>query len=798
MNLLRFANRLSKVSIRELQFRSERYISIQKDRVKPVYKNLQFLSGLSDGIDNVQYKKYWEMKDTFYFNKNCSSLMIDYLVRLFPTYLPAVIKRAERICDFQIPVFGKEIAYENGFFWQSDPLSGKQWPNRHWSQLSVVGATYTMDAKWVWELNRHQFLFPVAIAFWATRDEKYAKFIIEVICDWLQSNRPGKGINWVESQEVALRMTTWLWILEMMKGASALTADHLENILDSIVQHATHISRYPSFYISPNTHLTGEAFGLFLFSCLYPEYVQSADWLEFSRSVMEIELLNQFEDNGIHRELSTYYHCYSIEYYVQFALLAKKNNVSMSEKILPCISRMYDFLVNIARPDGSLPMIGDGDGGRALPLTSESYGNVRSLIGVGAMLLKRPDLTARADGAFEDNIWLYGRDFAFIYESLPPVTERDTMEVYTESNFMVCRFGDKDIQHHLIMNGGKMGFLSAAHSHADYLHIELSLFGVPFLSDPGTYSYKAESWRGYTRSTAAHNTVMIDGKDQAMSSGPFGWRKLPSEAVTTCITPGDFCLMEGMHKCYSEVEHTRGVLIYADTFVLLTDIFRTEGEHHYNYHYHLAPEIYFGTVTESTIELKHPSGVSAWLAFAVSEATELKITTGGREVPKGYQFPRYGNKKKAFTIELLETATKDVVRTTVILPSGGQAGTERPEVLRNVVGGYEELQLRISCNTNIHYYCFAYPSIFRTNCYSACCKYAISIRGDNGLEKHVFFQVTHLDFDKQKVYRATDPVEFIMMSKKGEIWFIETPHCVSRILCTFLGGARAEHIRRAL
>ncbi len=40
------------------------------------------------------------------------------------------------------------------------------------------------------------------------------------------------------------------------------------------------------------------------------------------------------------------------------------------------------------------------------------------------------------------------------------------------------------------------------------------------LVDAGTYTYVEPQWRDWFRATAAHNTVRIDGRDQAVAAGP--------------------------------------------------------------------------------------------------------------------------------------------------------------------------------------------------------------------------------------------------------------------------------------
>ena len=62
------------------------------------------------------------------------------------------------------------------------------------------------------------------------------------------------------------------------------------------------------------------------------------------------------------------------------------------------------------------------------------------------------------------------------------------------------------------------------HGHADALSITLSVGGKETLVDPGTYRYNGEpEFRKYFKGTRAHNTVTIDGLDQAVQeTGLFG------------------------------------------------------------------------------------------------------------------------------------------------------------------------------------------------------------------------------------------------------------------------------------
>jgi hypothetical protein len=56
-------------------------------------------------------------------------------------------------------------------------------------------------------------------------------------------------------------------------------------------------------------------------------------------------------------------------------------------------------------------------------------------------------------------------------------------------------------------------FVSQPHGHMDAGNVEFEAFGVPLLSDSGSYAYGPGPWRAFVKSSAAHNVVTIDGAE---------------------------------------------------------------------------------------------------------------------------------------------------------------------------------------------------------------------------------------------------------------------------------------------
>ena len=108
---------------------------------------------------------------------------------------------------------------------------------------------------------------------------------IEIVREWSRANPPGMGINWSSSLEVALRLIAWTWALVLFRTSPALTPEAFREIVQGIGAHAAHVEKYLSYYFSPNTHLTGEALGLFYLGAALPELSRASRWRDIGRGL---------------------------------------------------------------------------------------------------------------------------------------------------------------------------------------------------------------------------------------------------------------------------------------------------------------------------------------------------------------------------------------------------------------------------------------------------------------------------------------------------------------------------------
>jgi heparinase II/III-like protein len=504
---------------------------------------------------------------------------------------------AEAACRGRFDLLGyRGLSFGDPADWHLDPVSAHRAPLVHWSRLNPLDLDVVGDSKVVWELNRHQSLVRLGQAYWLTAEERYAERFVTTIQEWMRANPPGIGINWASSLEAALRLISWCWALFLFRGSKALSPEFFLDLLGGIWAHATHIERYLSYYFAPNTHLTGEALGLFYAGVVFPELREAGHWRWLGAQILIEQSGRQVFPDGVYFEQSTCYQRYTVEIYSHFLMLAARNDVPVPASVAERVRWMLDFLLTLRHGNGSTPQIGDSDGGCLLPLASRAPDDYRGVFSTAAAFFDRTDYAWAAGALAPETMWLLGTQGAKAFKDLlpaPPPTPPSRL--FPNGGYAVMRSGWEDRAHQLIFDVGPLGSpVCAGHGHADLLSIQCAVFGMPYLVDPGTFCYSADpGWRDFFRSTAAHSTVTVDGAEQAEPDGLFAWKERPRVRVRRWLSTEAFDLADAEHDAYLDrpdpVTHRRRILFIKPFGWIVIDDLGGTSFHHVELRYQFAP-----------------------------------------------------------------------------------------------------------------------------------------------------------------------------------------------------------------
>jgi hypothetical protein len=599
----------------------------------------------------------------------------------FPDARRQVLADADQRLSLRFDLLGyRGLWFGDPIDWSLDPVWARRTPLVHWSRLNPLDASVG-DSKIVWELNRHQWVVRLAQAHALTGDSRYAEACVRVVDEWIDANPPGVGLNWASSLEVAFRLMSWSWTLALLRHWPALPAPWVIKVLAAIGLHAAHVRRYLSYYFSPNTHLTGEALGLFYAGTLFPEFRGADDWRQCGRAILDSQSSAQVSGDGVHFEQSTCYHRYTLEIFLHFLLLAARNGIAVSQEVLDRTARMADFLVAIRRPDGVVPSIGDDDGGQLMPLVPREHGDCRGVLAIAAAIHQRPDFSWAAGGAAPEVLWLMGSGGTRrVDRAGVAVPASAPSQVFAEGGYAILRDRWDNGGHQMIVDIGPLGCpVTSGHGHADLLSVQCAIFGEPCLIDAGTGGYTPDTrWRSFFRGTAAHSALTIDGQSQVEPDGPFGWRGRPAGRLLEWHSTTDFDLVDAAHDGYltlaRPVAHRRRVIFMKPAGWILIDDLTHDGEHRVDLSFQFAPM----PVTAGPggwMRAETPGGSVLWVhAFA---AAPLPGTVyRGQVAPiRGWVSPEYGQRQPAPTLVYSSTVALPWRVVTVLMPQRG-----RPDV----------------------------------------------------------------------------------------------------------------------
>jgi len=391
-------------------------------------------------------------------------------------------------------------------------------------------------------------------------------------------------------------------------------------------------------------------------------------------------------DGAVYGELSSWYHCYTVDFYLQAVILGRQNGQQLSADVELTVERMIEFLMHLTRPDGTLPLLGDDDGGRAFPLGRRGYHAYPEALALGALLYSRADFKHQAGALPEELFWLLGEAGVDAWRGLTPSTPRDTTAVYVNAGYAIQRSGWDSRASHLVFDCGGLGILRGGHAHADSLSIQLASDGRAILIDPATFVYNGKpEWRAYFRSTSAHNTVIVDELDQVQSIGTFAWERRLHLDMRSGVAAGlrkTLRFFAAEHDGYAAigVTHRRVVLDVDGGYWIVIDSLTGTGRHRFDFRYHFHPDVDAHlTGNAEDLQLEAAEAGFSMASFGTS-ALACSLFVGETKPMAGWASNGYGERHPIPTLS--SRMTQDITGDSAGAVTVIGAGAVRPRVHR--------------------------------------------------------------------------------------------------------------------
>ena len=548
-----------------------------------------------------------------------------------------IVNRADKICEHYFDLLGSgPVQLGWPIDWHTDFKSGFRWnPLLHHTEIRPASYPGGYDLKVPWELSRCQHFPWLGQAYWLTGDEKYAREFRAEVEDWITQNTPEFGVNWACSMDIAIRAVSWLWGYAFFQASPVLDDDFKVTFCKSLLCHGRHImaNLERTFTFSGN-HYLSDIVGLIYLGMLLPEFKESKTWREFGLKELETEMFKQVYPDGGDFEASTSYHRLATELFLSATLLARLNGHNFSEKFMERLEKMLEFIYQITKPDGTIPLIGDQDNGRLHRLKvwndeSLEWKNFQPILAIGCILFENMKWGKAADLHWEEAIWFFGTEALLAYKECirnPYVQMQSTG--FEDTGLYIMR--SDDIYAAIDLGPvGQNGY--GGHAHNDTLSFELSASGQTWIQDSGTYVYTSDyKARNLFRSTGFHNTLTFPDYEQNHfdARSLFRLKNESNSRLLSWYTESDYTYFRGefQRTKYPKLIHHRSFFLDRKERALVITDWCTEEVGQFVIH--ISPGLRLEKVEKPSLGIKliNLAEESALVLSVSSESTKMEIS----------------------------------------------------------------------------------------------------------------------------------------------------------------------------
>jgi hypothetical protein len=460
-----------------------------------------------------------------------------------------------------------------------------------------------VDIRAVWEAARLQHI-TILIAWLRQHPDspdcpEVKEYARQEILRWLADNPFLYGPHYLSVMECGLRLPVLFYAL---KTLDTLNDRDAGTILTSVYLHAWWIEKNLSLYSSLGNHTVCEALGLVFAGSMFRATPAGQRWLTIGQALLGLELPHQVLADGGPAEQALGYHRFVLDIYWLAVDFLECNNLRICDDFKARLMSGEGFLSSFSDPGAGYPAIGDSDDGHALA----------------------PGLSP---------------------QRFTSSKQQHPLRTFSISGYTVFR-GDSDSL--LTFDHGPLGMAPLYnHGHADALSVTLSIAGVPFLVDSGTFRYNGvPALRRYFKGTRAHNTVLVDGLDQATQLTGFVWGDPFSGRLERTEETVSGLLVEASHDGYSRLDnplqHCRSVLASPEGGWLIRDRFQGSGRHTFELNFHFHPEVVLTKQEHGWLAESHGRAIRLELA-----GEDFNLVHGQTEPVMGWFSPAYNRRVPA-------------------------------------------------------------------------------------------------------------------------------------------------------
>lgn len=462
---------------------------------------------------------------------------------------------------------GREVVYawmDTGSVSHADKILTDVWPLDRFPDATLpADLTWTenpySDGYWRAQFYGFRALRHLLAAYRSTGNVAYKNKLLAVIQDFADSGQTSSfSRDRFATANRGLILVNVYWKLQ---AASALTPSEAETLVALLDTTARFLADPNNYDANDDRGLT-ESAALLAIATNFPTLGDAASWTATAEARLSTFVDDAVDSEGAPRSRAVHTQFQMMGSLWEIAKWARTHAAPTGAVLDTAIARMATPAAYLLQPDGKIPLVGQSPAWD-VRASASSFAEI-----------------AQAYPAF---------DYALSAGASGAAPGSRVLDL-TTSGWSVMRSG---------WTSGA-GFTGDSHvffdwrtttsSKADYDLLNVTVYdsGRPLVVDSGMYSTgTSTAVEAYFKSTAAHNTVLVDGQSQ-----PLGVAQAGAVAQLVNLHHGDTNAFArtASHAAYAGVLHSRAVALLHKGVVMVVDRLQSASSHTYEQVWHLTPE----------------------------------------------------------------------------------------------------------------------------------------------------------------------------------------------------------------
>ena len=470
---------------------------------------------------------------------------------------------------------------------------------------SIPGA----DVEYGYQMPRFLALRCIAAEYNATRDEKYAYYMIGSMLDFIKKKggRTTSGQGWPKNDpeimagfprtlDTAERMRNWGAAIGYLVKSQYMTPEACTAILKTMWHMTNSMTKSTS---SSGNWMQNEQMAIIQTALTFPEFAKMPEWIDGARKLTEKMFIetNNYPD-GSYIEKTAGYSQSSLSSYIDFKRLMMSRGMSVSKEYDEMLLKSAYYNLQLYGPSGRNLQWGDDSAGQR---KAEMY----------------PELAK----------WYSDKELQYI-DSFGKKGEKPdwTSMQFPDGRNTFMRSDWTKNALYLFTNVRGTG----GHAHQDDNGLIVIAYDRILLPDSGIFTYTAtDPDRIYGVSTRAHNTVEVNNKSgKATGRG----------TIHDWVTNGNYDFLSQSSTSYADVGHRRSILFIKPDLWIVSDLMtpkNASGKNSYKQLWHMLPDANLSTDSENgLIASNFKTGANILIGSAAKDA-EVREEMGRYDF--GYQ-----------------------------------------------------------------------------------------------------------------------------------------------------------------